>query len=82
MLAFLFGVPAALAAVPAVLLTLWIRKRASRKTPPPPRVTLSWRIKRAALFAATLLLVFVCVLLAFAVVLAVARIILLMSMMG
>ena len=67
-----------MAAVPTVLLTLWIRKRASRKTPPPPRVTLSWRIKRAAAFAATLLSVFVCVLLAFVVV----RIILLILMIG
>ena len=67
-----------MAAVPAVLLTLWIRKRASRKTPPPPRVTLSWRIKRAAAFTATLLSVFVCVLLAFVVV----RIMLLILMIG
>ena len=82
MLAFLFGVPAAMAAVPAVLLTLWIRKRASRKTPLPDRITLLWRIKRAAAFAATLLLVYACVLLVFAAALAVARFILLMSMMG
>ena len=56
-------VAAGLAAV-AVLLTLWIRKRASGKTPPPPRITPLWRIKRAVAFAATLLPVFACVWLA------------------
>ena len=55
-------VAAALAAV-AVLLTMWIRKRASGKTPP-PGITPSWRIRRAAAFAATLLPVFACVWLA------------------